>query len=227
MASQIARQLGVSRPSISPVRVGQPGQREPAVGLLQPLLLRARPVRIQMGQDPLAQQPDGARIGRARVLQQRRPRPKRRARPGPEPGIASTVSATAAACSAPISPAAKASAVAGKHRLQAPHRSGSAGHRTAPPPGPAYAPPPGCSATARLIRSASPRNPSVPGTFREFNSANTATADTATGKAPPPAPPADASSSTSERGRQAARSHVRFYRAEQPKASSYRSESSY
>ena len=41
------------------------------MGLLLPLLLRARPVRIQVGQDPLTQQPNRTRIGRPGMLKQR------------------------------------------------------------------------------------------------------------------------------------------------------------
>ena len=52
--------------------VSQPGQGQPAVGLLPALLLRARSVRIEVGEDPLTQQLDGARVTGPGVLQQRR-----------------------------------------------------------------------------------------------------------------------------------------------------------
>ena len=92
--------------------VGQPGQRQPPVGLLPALLLRARPVRIEVGQDPLTQQLDGARIAGPGMLQQRRL---------DRTGVLGPLGARnrldhlgdLAACSGPISPAANASAVAG------------------------------------------------------------------------------------------------------------------
>ena len=59
-------------PVQQPGRIGQPGQDHPPVGLLLAFLGRARAVRVQVGQDPLTQQPDRARIDRAGMLQQRR-----------------------------------------------------------------------------------------------------------------------------------------------------------
>jgi hypothetical protein len=88
-------------------------------------------------------------------------------------GIASTVSAITTACCGPISPTAKAFAVAGY--------SGSNGSPVRPRRAPNRS-----TATVRLRASAgvqrscalmswdSPRKPSVPATLREFSSANTA-----------------------------------------------------
>ena len=58
-------------PVQQPGRIGQPVQGHAAVRLLQPLLRRARAVRVQVGQDPLTQQPHRARVHRAGMLQQR------------------------------------------------------------------------------------------------------------------------------------------------------------
>ena len=70
IASQIAWQVGESRPSRSPV----PSDRRFTVSrrwLLLAALVRAGSVRVQVGEDPLTQQPNRQRITGASVHQQR------------------------------------------------------------------------------------------------------------------------------------------------------------
>ena len=71
MVSQSARQEGDSRPSSSPVESGVETARA-AGGCAAAAVPPGRPVRIEVGQDPLTQQPNRTRSTGTGVFEQRR-----------------------------------------------------------------------------------------------------------------------------------------------------------